>query len=99
MQHVDLFGIDQLEKRRQRERIEPRSAQIGDVDALRFECFFRQVFAAQTDERDVEAFAIESMNHPAEETLDAMHPRPFPAEMITDLQDIQRAWAHPCGRR
>ena len=33
--------------------------------------------------------AIEPRNHPREQPLDAVHPRPFPAEVIADLQDVQ----------
>ena len=43
---------------------------------------------------------IEAGDHPREQALDAVHARPFPAEVIADLKDVELAWPsdHPCSR-
>ncbi len=48
-------------------------------------------FSPQADQRDVVARRIEARDHPAEQPLDAVHPRPLPAEVIADLQHVQLA--------
>ena len=37
------------------------------------------------------ALAVEPGNHPAEQALDAVHPRPFPPEVVADLENVQRS--------
>ena len=91
VQDVDLLGVDDAEQRRKRARIELRSLEIRDVDAQRVERLFREVLFPQADQRDAEAVAIEPRNHPAEQALDAVHPRPFPAEVVADLENVQRS--------
>ena len=94
MQHVDLLPIDHLQERGQRERVEFRPVQVGDVHALRLERLLREVLPAEADQRHLEPVGVEPRDHPAEQALDAVHPRPFPAEVIADLQHVQRAMAH-----
>ena len=91
VQDVDLLGVDDAEQRRERARIELRSLEIRDVDAQRVERLFREVLLSQADQRDTETVAVEPRNHPAEEALDAVHPRPFPPEVVADLEDVQRS--------
>src|SRR4029079_4991477 len=79
---------------RQRRRIELPLVQVLDVDAHRLERLLRKILFAQDDQRDVVAFAIEAGDHPAEEPLDAVHPRAFPAEVIAHLKDVQPFLAH-----
>ena len=55
VQDVDLLPIDDPQQRRERQRVELRPLQVGDVDAEGVERFLRQVLLAQADERDVEA--------------------------------------------
>ncbi len=93
VQDVDPLAIDDLQQRRQRQRIELAALEVGDVDAQLLERFLGEVFLAQADERDAEPLAVEARNHPAEQPLDAVHPRSLPAEVIADLQDVQRALA------
>ena len=99
VQDVDLLAIDDAQQVAQRQRIEFRSLQVGDVDALRLERLFREVLLAQTDERDAETVGVEARNHPAEQALDAVHPRSFPAEVIADLQHVQQSWTHCLRKR
>ena len=65
MQDVDLLAVDDLQQRGQRQRIELRLVQVRDVDAERFERFLREILLPQADERDIEALAVETRNHPA----------------------------------
>src|SRR4029079_7715046 len=44
--------------------------------------------------RAVVAPAPEAGDHPAEEPLNAVHPRAFPAEVIANLKDVQPFPAH-----
>ena len=76
-----------FKQRGQRRRIELRLVQIGDVDAERVERFFGEILLAQADERHVESCGIEARNHPREQPLHAVHARPFPSEVIADLQN------------
>ena len=106
MEDVDLLAVDDLQERGQRRGIELRLVQIRDVDAERVERFLRQILLAQADERDVEARGIEARNHPGEQALDAVHARPFPSEVIADLQNANLVHAlahdprrHADGRR
>ena len=85
MEHIDLLPVDDFQQRRQRRRIELRFVQIGDVDAERVERFFGQVLLSEAHERHVKTRRIEARNHPCKQALDAVHARPFPAEMIADL--------------
>jgi hypothetical protein len=94
MKHVGLLAVDDRQERRQRHRIELRSLEIRDVDAERFERFLREVPFPQADQRHGKACRVEARNHPAEEPLDAVHPRALPTEVIADLQDFQRSLAH-----
>jgi hypothetical protein len=99
VQDVDLLAVDDAQEVAQRHRIELRPLQVGDVDPLRLERLFRQIFLAQTDERDAETVGVEARNHPAEQALDAVHPRSFPAEVIADLQHVQQSWTHCVEKR
>ena len=91
VQDVDLLAIDHLEQCGQRRGIELGLVQVGDVDAERLERFLRQVLLPQADERDVEARLVEARDHPREQPLHPVHARPFPAEVIADLQDVELA--------
>ena len=93
VQDVDPLRVDETQHGGKRERVELAALEIGDVDAERVERFFRQVLLAKADERDVEPVAIEARDHPAEQPLDAVHPRPLPSEVVADLQHVQRSHA------
>ncbi len=91
--HVDDVGLlvaQHAEQRRERSRIELVPAHVGDVDAKLLERLLRQILPAQADERHVVARAIEARNHPREQPLDAVHPRSLPAEMVADVDHVQR---------
>ena len=94
MQDIDPLFVDHAHERRQRQRIEPRSLQIPDVDAERLERFFGEIFLSQAQQGDVKTVGVESREHPTEETFDAVHPRSFPPKVIADLEHVQRTTGH-----
>src|SRR5204862_240100 len=91
---VNVPAIDYLQQAAQRSRIELRAFEIGDVDAEGLQRLFREVAFAEADERDAETRRIESRDHPAEQTLDPVHPGALPAEVIADLEHVQGPIAH-----
>ncbi len=91
VQYVDLFPVDDLQQRRQRGRIELRFVKVRDVDAKRVQRFLGQISFPQADQGDVEAAGIEPWDHPRKQPLDAVHARPFPAQVIAHLQHVQFA--------
>ena len=97
VEHIDSLAINDAQQRAERQRIEFRALQIGEIDALPLERFFRQILLAQADERDGEPAAIEPRNHPGEQTFDAVHSRAFPAEVVAHLEHVQHAIGHLCG--
>src|SRR6266545_496687 len=96
MQDVDLLPIDHVQERGKRRRVEPGLVQVRDVDAERLQRFFRQILLAQAHEGHVIALGIEPGNHPREQPLDPVHPRPFPPEVIADLQHVHPTLSIGC---
>src|SRR5204863_6032852 len=58
VQDVDLPLVDDPQERRQRQGIELRSIEIGDVDTKRVERFLGEILLAEADQRYLEAVAI-----------------------------------------
>ena len=94
MKDVRALAIHQLQERGERHRVELRTLEIRDVDAEGLERLFRQIASSQAEQLHGEACRIEARDHPAEESLDPMHARSLPAEVIADLQDVERPLAH-----
>src|SRR3712207_9276839 len=63
------------------------------------QCVFRQILAAQADQRHVEAALVESRDHPGEETLHAVHSRAFPSKVVADVNDVQTCHNNLCSDR
>jgi hypothetical protein len=91
VQHVDALLVHDALERRPRPRIELRLLEVGDVDTERVERLLRKVALAQAHERDREARRVEARDHPGEQPLDAVHARAFPAQVVADVEDVQRA--------
>ena len=98
MHDVGLLPVEFAQQVQQRRRIELRLGQIGDVDPPRFQRVLGRIRLAKTDQRYVEMIPIKAGNHPGEQTLHTVHPRAWPAQVVADLDDVQRA-AHssPCS--
>jgi hypothetical protein len=50
-----------------------------------------EILLPQADERHVEAARVEARDHPREQPLHAVHARPFPPQVVADVDDVQRA--------
>src|SRR5262249_44929052 len=74
------------------------STQIDDADPEVLEGVRRRVRMAQADQRDLELIAIEPRQHPREQALDAVQPRPGPSEVVADVDDVQFLHSMPCAR-
>ena len=94
VQDIDLLLVDDPQHRGQGERIELPAFEIGDVDPEGVQGFFREILLPQADQGHVEARPVEAGDHPAEQSFDAVHARPFPPEVVADLQDVERSIGH-----
>ena len=98
MQDVSLFFFQYSKQGWQRQRIKSTAVQIRHVNPESLEIILRLIPFSQTNQRNSEPLTIEAGNHPCKESLDAVHPRTGPPEMITDVYDIQLPHSHPCSR-
>ena len=74
----------------------PRSRYVMSIPSASRVSSERSFFRRLTSET-LKRVAVEPRDHPAEQPLDPVHPRPLPAEVVADLKDVERYAPIPGG--